>query len=121
MTIEWVLGIIGGYVSINGFVYKILSNRKEAKLLKQMEETTDKKLLPFDEKLKTHSKRISDFNIKVEKCITEIGDIKIFIAETKLNFKYIKEALEGLKKNSDKILEYTNRTRENGNYIKSKK
>lgn len=121
LSLEWVLGIVGGFITLNLTIWKIISTKREGKLLKQMEENTDKKLLPFEEKIKTHGKRISDFNIKMESCITEIGNIKVFIAETELNFKHIKESLDELKDKSNKILECANRTRENGLYIEKRK
>jgi phosphoglycolate phosphatase-like HAD superfamily hydrolase len=111
MTVEWLLGIGGGILTLNITINKLLSNKKENKWMKSVDDSIAKKFQPYDEKFKSYDKKFSC----IEKDIT---DIKVFIGKTETNFEYIKEYLEDLKELSTNIFVTTNRTRENIPYAK---
>lgn len=121
MTTEIILGIAAGVFSLNFQIAKIISNKKEEKVLKKMHENTEKLLIPFSEKLKTHDKKFSDFRIRLEECLKDVVDLKILITKTETNFNNIKETLNELKEKSDEILRCANRTREDGEFIERRK
>lgn len=111
ISTEWILGITGGFITLNTFIVKLLSNKKENKLIKSVKTDITEKFIPYEEKLRNHDNRLS--------CIEkDIIDIKIFIGKTEMNVQYIKETLDELKEISSQIFAITNRTREQFPYAK---
>jgi len=138
ISLEWVLGIIGAYISLNIFIWKIMFNRKESKLLKQMNENSErikthgekishlegktdsiekskllKQINENSERIRTHGEKISRLERKTASIEENIGDIKIFMGETKLNFEHIKEYLDDIRRKIDVILNSINKIKDN--------